>query len=101
MIFDTHIHLNDTKILENLDFYIKDAIKNGVNRFLCVGFDIPSSKIAIEIANKYKEVYASIGVIPTEHKQYELENKKTYNELKKLYKTYSKIVAIGEIGLDY
>ena len=62
MIFDTHIHLNDTKILENLDFYIKDAIKNGVNRFLCVGFDIPSSKIAIEIANKYKEVYASIGV---------------------------------------
>ena len=101
MIFDTHIHLNDTKILENLDFYIKDAIKNGVNRFLCVGFDIPSSKIAIEIANKYKEVYASIGVIPTEHKQYELENKKTYNELKKLYKTSSKIVAIGEIGLDY
>ena len=101
MIFDTHIHLNDTKILENLDFYIKDAIKNGVNRFLCVGFDIPSSKIAIEIANKYKEVYASIGVIPTEHKQYELENKKTYNELKELYKTSSKIVAIGEIGLDY
>ena len=55
MIFDTHIHLNDTKILENLDFYIKDAIKNGVNRFLCVGFDIPSSKIAIEIANKKKK----------------------------------------------
>ena len=47
MIFDTHIHLNDTKILENLDFYIKDAIKNVVNRFLCFGFDIPSSKIDI------------------------------------------------------
>jgi len=101
MIFDTHIHLNDERILENLDTYIKEAINDGVVRFLCVGYDVESSKKAIEIAEKYDEVYAAIGVIPTEHKQYELENDKTLKEIESLIPTSKKIVAIGEIGLDY
>ena len=40
MIFDTHIHLNDKKIYENLDFYIQDALNKGVKKFLCVGYDL-------------------------------------------------------------
>ena len=98
MIFDTHIHLNDKKIYENLDFYIQDALNKGVKKFLCVGYDLESSKIAIEIANKYHEVYASIGIIPTEYKQY---NDDSINSLRKLMDKSNKIVAIGEIGLDY
>lgn len=98
MIFDTHIHLNDKKIYENLDFYIQDALNKGVKKFLCVGYDLESSKIAIEIANKYHEVYASIGIIPTEYKQY---NDDSINDLRKLMDKSNKIVAIGEIGLDY
>ena len=98
MIFDTHIHLNDKKIYENLDFYIQDALNKGVKKFLCVGYDLESSKIAIEIANKYHEVYASIGLIPTEYKQY---NDDSINNLRKLMDKSNKIVAIGEIGLDY
>lgn len=98
MIFDTHIHLNDKKIYENLDFYIQDALNKGVKKFLCVGYDLESSKIAIEIANKYNEVYASIGIIPTEYKQY---NDDSINNLRKLMDKSNKIVAIGEIGLDY
>ena len=98
MIFDTHIHLNDKKIYENLDFYIQDALNRGVKKFLCVGYDLESSKIAIEIANKYHEVYASIGIIPTEYKQY---NDDSINNLRKLMDKSNKIVAIGEIGLDY
>lgn len=98
MIFDTHIHLNDKKIYENLDFYIQDALNKGVKKFLCVGYDLESSKIAIEIANKYYEVYASIGIIPTEYKQY---NDDSINNLRKLMDKSNKIVAIGEIGLDY
>lgn len=98
MIFDTHIHLNDNKIYENLDFYIQDALNKGVKKFLCVGYDLESSKIAIEIANKYHEVYASIGIIPTEYKQY---NDDSINNLRKLMDKSNKIVAIGEIGLDY
>ena len=100
MIFDTHIHLNEERLLSNLEQYLKEAEEKGVTKFLCVGWDLESSKKAIEIANKYKNVYCSIGVIPTEHKQYEIGSK-TLKELESLLTTSSKIIAIGEIGLDY
>jgi len=97
MIFDTHLHLNDEKYT-NVEELIKEANKEGVKLFLCIGYDLESSKKAIEIANKYGCVYAAIGFIPTEHRKYD-EN--SINELKKIYKTTNKCIAIGEIGLDY
>jgi TatD DNase family protein len=97
MIFDTHIHLNDEKLINNLDEYINNANKLGITNFLCVGWDVESSKKAIEIAHKYNGVYAAVAVMPTEWKQY---NKDTIPELRELAKD-SKVVAIGEIGLDY
>lgn len=101
MIFDTHLHLNDEKILENLDKYISEAKNAGVGRFLCIGYDVESSKKAVEIAEKYDFVYAAVGVIPTEHEQYNFENNKTLNEIEALLHLSKKVVAIGEIGLDY
>lgn len=103
MIFDTHIHLNEKTIYENLDSLLKSAGEKGVKRFLCVGWDIESSKLAIKIANSYPHVFCAVGVIPTEHKQYRLksESNATINELENLLKTSNKIKAIGEIGLDY
>lgn len=103
MIFDTHIHLNEERLLENLDLYLSEAIKDAVTKFLCVGWDLESSKKAIELANKYENIYCSIGVIPTEHKQYNLIGSPTptINELETLLPLSNKIVAIGEIGLDY
>lgn len=98
MIFDTHIHLNDEKLYENLDLYIKEAKEVGVSDFLCVGYDLESSKRAIEIANKYNNVYAAIGFIPTEWKEWTTSS---IANLEELLKKSSKIVAIGEIGLDY
>lgn len=98
-IFDTHIHLNDEKLLDNLDNYINEAKSYKVGRFLCVGYDIKSSIKACEIASKYDFVYAAIGIIPTEYNQY---NENSINELKNLYFKYKdRIKAIGEIGLDY
>lgn len=105
MIFDTHIHLNDERFLSDLPHYLNEAKECGVTKFLCIGYDIESSKLAIELANKYKEIYAAIGVIPTEHKQYNLkccsQNKPTIEEIRDLAKNNEKIIAIGEIGLDY
>ena len=98
MIFDTHIHLNDEKLYENLDLYLKEAKEVGVSDFLCVGYDLESSKRAIEIANKYNNVYAAIGFIPTEWKKWTTSS---IANLEELLKKSSKIVAIGEIGLDY
>ena len=98
MIFDTHIHFNDDKLYSNLDEYIKEARDKGVEKFLCVGWDIDSSKKAIEIAHKYKGIiYAAVGIMPTEHKSY---NENSILELKELAKD-SCVRAIGEIGLDY
>ena len=98
MIFDTHIHLNDDKLYINLDEYIKEAQKKGVKKFLCAGWDIESSKKAVEIAHKYKDiVYAAVAIMPTEHRTY---NKNSILELKELAKDPC-VRAIGEIGLDY
>ena len=55
MIFDTHIHLNDDEFLADLDHYIKEANEKGVSNFLCVGFDLESSKLAIEIHHRLNE----------------------------------------------
>lgn len=98
MIFDTHIHLNDEKILLNIDEYINNAMTKGVAKFLCVGFDLKSSELAVHLANKYKNVYAAVGIIPTEHLQY---NENSLILLKKIALSSNKVVAIGEIGLDY
>ena len=98
MIFDTHIHLNEERILENLDKYLLEAKNDGVVKFLCVGWDLESSKLAVELASKYENIYAAIAIMPTEHEKY---NENSINELEALLKTSDKIVAIGEIGLDY
>lgn len=99
MIFDTHIHLNDEKLYNNLDFYLKEADERGVKLFLVIGYDKKSSELAVKIANKYKNCYAAIGIIPTEHKDYD-DN--SIGFLRDLYnKNKEKVKAIGEIGLDY
>ena len=98
MIFDTHIHLNDDKLYSNLDEYIKAAQEKGVQKFLCVGWDIPSSKKAIQIAHMYPGiVFAAVSIMPTEHRSY---NDNSILELKELAKD-PVVRAIGEIGLDY
>ena len=73
-----------------------DSITNNVNGI--VGYDIESSKKAIEIADQFDFVYASVGLIPTEWKQY---NDQSISDLEKLILSSKKVVCIGEIGLDY
>jgi TatD DNase family protein len=97
-MFDTHIHLNDEKLLENLDVYLKEAKESGVNNFLVVGFDYDSSLKAIEIAQKYENCYAAIGFHPCDI------NKITdIRDLWKFLRLFNneKVVCLGEIGLDY
>lgn len=100
-MFDTHIHLNDEKLYENLDEHIKEAKENGVHNFLVIGYNISSSILAVEIAKKYKGVcFAAVGIHPTDYKEYlDKENVDRLNTLIIENKEYIK--AIGEIGLDY
>jgi len=95
MLFDTHVHLND-KVYENYEKTINEALSENVVKMMVIGFDLESSKRAVEIANKYEFIYAAIGIHPSE------ANKDYNNDLIELEKLINnKVVAIGEIGLDY
>lgn len=96
MIFDTHVHLNDPMFKDNYQKLIDEAFEMGVKQFTIVGYDLQSSKKAIEIAKEYPFIYAAIGLHPSEQfKEYDSD----LLELEKLI--CDKVVAIGEIGLDY
>ena len=94
MIIDTHSHLSFKAYNTDRDEVIKRNLENGV---VCidVGTDYNSSKKAVELAKKYENIYASVGMHP-EVVDEEFDKEK-YIELAKS----KKIVAIGEIGLDY
>lgn len=97
MFVDTHLHLNDEQYQDDLDEVIARARRAGVGFMLCVGWDIPSSIKAVEIANKYPEVYAAVGVHPENLEGVTLDD---LNKLRELAKE-PKVIAIGEIGFDF
>jgi TatD DNase family protein len=116
MIIDTHCHYNleplfsgkprhfsikeDDKILkQNWKIHWKNAQKKGVTKSVVVGTNAKTSQVALDIASQEKNLFASIGIHPTE-----AENIKDLDiEIKKISSLFKnkKIVAIGEIGLDY
>lgn len=97
MIIDTHMHLYDDKYDEIREEVIREALDMGVKKMIAVGFDYDSSLKAIELASKYDFIYASIGLHPSE---VEKEEDKDLSWIYELAKN-KKVIAIGEIGLDY
>ena len=96
MIIDTHVHLNDPRLLDNIDQIIQEAKEKDVSKIIVIGFDKASSVKALSIANQFPNVFCAIGIHPSEVK--ELEDDLSWIE--ELAKD-EKVVAIGEIGLDY
>ena len=97
MIFDTHCHLNSDELYERLDEVLESAKKVGVDKYLVIGWDKQSSFRAVEIAHRYEGIYAAIGFHPTDIDGVSEED---YKETMALVND-PKVVAIGEIGLDY
>ncbi len=97
MFYDTHCHINDDAFAKDMDEVIKISRENGVNEMNVVGCDWESSLAAVEIARREKGIFAVVGVHPSDSHTYcdELEEA-LYNWAKE-----EKVVAIGEIGLDY
>ncbi len=96
MLFDSHAHLNDVALIERTEDILANAIENKVEKILCVGFDKDSSLLAVELANQYESIYAAIGIHPSEANQFEIDL-----DWMKEYLGNPKVVAVGEIGLDY
>lgn len=96
MLFDTHVHLNDPIYKQDLEQVITNALNDNIKIMLVVGYNLETSKKAIELANQYPFIYASVGIHPSESlTKYD----KDLKELETLITT--KVIAIGEIGLDY
>ncbi|MBQ2937418.1 MAG: TatD family hydrolase [Clostridia bacterium] len=100
-LFDSHSHLNDEKFNKDRDEVIKKIYESGVTNFITAGYSLESSKKAIEIADNYDFIYATAGISPNDIPQIEEELWKQMQEIKVLAKESEKVVAIGEIGLDY
>ena len=97
-IFDTHAHLCDAAFDEDREAIIADLGAHGVGAFTEIGFDLPSSRAALALAERYPQVYAAVGFHPDHSDHLRDEDVET---LRQMVENDKKIVAIGEIGLDY
>jgi len=95
-MIDVHCHLNFHSFEKDYDEVIKKALSDGVEKIINVGTSLESSQKAIDLADKYENLYAIVGVHP--HHSDKVQNN-FISELEKLAK-HKKVVAIGEIGMD-
>lgn len=96
MFIDTHCHLYD-EYYSDMDMVIQNAVKNNVKRVIVNGCDMKSNKEVLELIKKYDIVYGALGFHPTELDGISDEELKWLDD----NLDNSKIVAVGEIGLDY
>ncbi|WP_461816083.1 TatD family hydrolase [Faecalimonas sp.] len=97
MIFDTHAHYDDEQFNDDRDILLTQMEDNGISTIINVGASLDGCKNSIALAEKYPFIYASIGVHPDEVGNL---NEETFAWLKKQCE-HKKVVAVGEIGLDY
>ena len=95
MLVDTHCHLNFAAFDADWRQVADEAVKNGVEKMIVVGADPTSSAKAVELAQKHDHLYAAVGIHP-----HHANGPTDLSEIKKLAQN-KKVVAIGEIGLDY
>lgn len=97
MIFDTHAHYDDKAFDEDRHELLSSMNSNGVKRIVNVGANLSGSERSIELSREYDFIYAAVGVHPDDAAEI------TQEGLAKLYEMTQndKVVAIGEIGLDY
>lgn len=101
--FDSHSHYNDEKFDSDREEMIKQTYENNITKFICAGYNLSSSKLALEIANKHEFIYTISGISPNDVPESLEEIDVLLGKLEEIIKSdsHKKIVAIGEIGLDY
>jgi TatD DNase family protein len=97
MLTDTHCHLDFNKFDEDRQAVIQRATEAGVTHILIPALDHESSLSAIRLAEHYPHLYAAVGFHPTDLDKF---SERAFDEVKKLA-SHPKVLAIGEIGLDY
>ena len=95
-LIDSHAHLTDEKF-DNVEEILKNAKESGIEKIVCSAYNLSSSDEATKLAEKYENVFSNVGLHPENVEEFSEEY---FEKLKKLYKS-PKVVAVGEIGLDY
>ena len=97
MLIDSHVHLDDPRYDHDRDHVFQRAHDAGIDAFVTIGCDLATSQSAVQLAKLYDTVFATIGVHP--HESHNIVNT-WYDEFRQLAQR-PKVVAYGEIGLDY
>ena len=100
-LFDSHAHYDDEKFDEDRDDIIKKIYESGITKFVSAGYSLESSKKGIDISNKYDFIYTTCGISPNDIPETKEELDFQLEQIELLAKENKKVVAIGEIGLDY
>ena len=97
-MIDIHAHYDDDAFDADRDELLKQLFnEKGVNKIINAGCNIETSLFAIQLAEKYENIYATVGFHPSDVDKF---NDESFEKMKELIKR-KKVVAIGEIGLDY
>ncbi|MBE5757794.1 MAG: TatD family deoxyribonuclease [Clostridiales bacterium] len=97
MLIDTHAHLTDEAYKDNVDEIITQLKDNKIEKVFTVAYNKETIIKSVKLAEKYENIYAIIGIHPDEVDDYDSET----IELIEKYSQHKKVIAIGEIGLDY
>lgn len=97
-MIDSHCHLADKKFTSDIEAVVQRAADVGVDRMIAIADSLPEAEDCIQLAEKYDQIYCTVGVHP--HNSKEVKEWKS-EEVKQLIQSSKKVVAIGEIGLDY
>lgn len=97
MIIDSHAHYDHKRFESDRNALLKFMPENGVELIINIGCDLPSSKASIRLAEAYSYVFATVGVHPHDAKSLTTAGIETLRQLCK----HEKVVAVGEIGLDF
>lgn len=103
-LFDSHAHYNDEKFDQDREEVLQAIFQEGVTKLICAGYSLEASKEAVQIANAHQNIYAIVGIspndIPEQGSDYEQILNQELQQIETIAKN-EKVVAIGEIGLDY
>lgn len=95
-LFDSHTHLMDKKFENDVDSILKNARENNIKYMTNIGYDEITSREAVDVAEKNEDIFATVGIHPEHCNEDTIECDFIYQLVKS-----AKVVAIGEIGLDY
>ena len=97
MVIDSHAHLNDERLIESVDEIVADMTKDNLSAIITVSYDRKSAEQGLALAQKHNNIYTTLGIHPHDSR---LACKEDYDYFVDNAQN-PKVVAIGEIGLDY